>query len=80
MEVSKIKMTWLVMEFKGKHNRKYKIRMFADGPYQFYEGGKWVYEMKGEIALQEMIKDVGRKGGHLVYAANENGTITSNNI
>ncbi|HET6717106.1 MAG TPA: hypothetical protein VFG90_08235 [Nitrososphaeraceae archaeon] len=73
-------MTFILMEFKGKHNRKYRIRQFNNGPYQFYEGGKWVYEMKGEWALQEMLKDIERKGGVLVYGASENSTITANNI
>lgn len=62
-------MSFILMIFKGKHNRKYQIRQFNNGPYQFFESGKWVYEMKGQIALDMMVKDIERKGGVLTYAA-----------
>ena len=62
------------MEFKGKNGRKYKIHGMPNGFYRFWEAGRWVYEMKGELALKEMIQDVGRKGGRLMYAVNENGS------
>lgn len=68
----------IYMEFKGKNGRKYKIHGMPNGFYRFWEAGNWQYEMRGEIALQEMIQDVGRKGGKLVYATDVNGnTITS---
>jgi hypothetical protein len=61
-------MTYTYFEFKGINNRKYRIRRFNNEPYQFWEGGKWQFEMKGDIALQEMINDIYRKGGQLVKA------------
>jgi hypothetical protein len=61
-------MTYSYFEFKGINNRKYRIRRFNNEAYQFWEGGRWQYEMKGDIALMEMIKDVYRKGGQLIKA------------
>ena len=61
-------MTYTYFEFKGINNKKYRIRRFNTEPYQYWEGGKWIYEMKGDIALKEMIEDVERKGGQLVKA------------
>lgn len=61
-------MTYSYFEFKGINNRKYKIRRFNDEAYQYWEGGRWQFEMKGDIALREMIDDIYRKGGELVKA------------